>query len=370
MTANILFCLLFLHSRMAAGQWVEHGCYIKEKRMTSTSYGSNLEFLSRSNTSSCAQACANNAECDAFSVDKRDVCRLKKSGRLRRVNKGTAGFCPKSSSSFPRIPGAPGFSPLKCSESDGHICQFPFILKGVVHWDCVQGREEKGWTRSEKVCNVKESSTIQEFGNERFFHECTECPSSALSDNYLGFNLTNPGGSSRYGTLDSREDCQSLCNLANGCNFFTFEEDLGDCYLKYGVGEKKSKSNTYFGHKKPQGGIGARIAPLTENEGIGARIAPPTENEDDTTSSSEAGSKVVGPAIGAAAMLLFVVFAFVVFKWVKRCRARRSQREYVTEPKIDQNPDYGVYYRSDGRKYEESTLSDTNPYYDYDTLDS
>ena len=165
----------------------------------------------------------------------------------------------EGSSSFPRIPGAPGFSPLKCSESDGHICQFPFILKGVVHWDCVQGREEKGWTRLEKVCNVKESSTIQEFGNERSFHKCTECPSSALSDHYLGFNLTNPGGSSRYGALDSREDCQSLCNLANGCNFFTFEEDLGDCYLKYGVGEKKSKSNTYFGHKKPQGG-GDRIS--------------------------------------------------------------------------------------------------------------
>ena len=34
---------------------------------------------------------------------------------------------------------------------------------------------------------------------------------------------------------------------------------LGDCYLKYGVGEKKSKSNTYFGHKKPQGG-GDRIS--------------------------------------------------------------------------------------------------------------
>ena len=45
-----------------------------------------------------------------------------------------------------------------------------------------------------------------------------------------------------------------LCDLVNGCNFFTFEEQLGDCYLKYGVGEKKSKSNTFFGHKKPQGG--------------------------------------------------------------------------------------------------------------------
>ena len=35
-------------------------------------------------------------ECDAFSVDKKDVCRLLKSGKIRRVNKGTAGFCPKS----------------------------------------------------------------------------------------------------------------------------------------------------------------------------------------------------------------------------------------------------------------------------------
>ena len=123
----------------------------------------------------------------------------------------------------------------------------------MVHWDCIQGREEKGWTRSEQVCNVEESSAIQEFGNERRFHECTECPPSTLSHHYVGFNLTNPGGSSRYRELDSREDCQTLCDLANGCNFFTFEEELGDCYLKYGVGEKKSKSKTFFGRKKSLG---------------------------------------------------------------------------------------------------------------------
>ena len=124
----------------------------------------------------------------------------------------------------------------------------------MVHWDCVQGREEQGWTRSEQVCNVEESSAIQEFGSERHFHECTECPPSTLSHHYVGFNLTNPGGSSRYRKLDSRKDCQALCDLANGCNFFTFEEELGDCYLKYGVGEKKSKSKTFFGRKKSLGG--------------------------------------------------------------------------------------------------------------------
>ena len=66
--------------------------------MTTTSSGKVLKFLTRSNTSSCARACANNNECDAFSVDKRHNCRLQKSGELRRVNKGIAGFCPKSKS--------------------------------------------------------------------------------------------------------------------------------------------------------------------------------------------------------------------------------------------------------------------------------
>ena len=102
---------------------------------------------------------------------------------------------------------------------------------------------------------MKESATIQEFGNERFFHECTECPSSTtVSHHYLGFNLTNHGGSSRYGALDDREDCQRLCDLADGCNFFTFDKESGDCYLKYGVGEKLEEKKTYFGRKSPQEG--------------------------------------------------------------------------------------------------------------------
>ena len=103
---------------------------------------------------------------------------------------------------------------------------------------------------------MKESATIQEFGNERFFHECSECPSSSttVSHHYLGFNLTNHGGSSRYGALDDREDCQRLCDLANGCNFFTFDKESGDCYLKYGVGEKLEEKKAYFGRKSPQEG--------------------------------------------------------------------------------------------------------------------
>ena len=43
----------------------------------------------------------------------RHICRLKKSGRLRRVNKGTAGFCPKSK--FTRTSLNPSFGVSKVS---------------------------------------------------------------------------------------------------------------------------------------------------------------------------------------------------------------------------------------------------------------
>ena len=33
------------------------------------------------------------------------------------------------------------------------------------------------------------------------------------------------------------------------------------------------------------------------------------------------------------------------FQWVKRCRARRERKEYMPDPKIDENQYYGVYYR-------------------------
>ena len=74
--------------------WLEHGCYVLEKRMTTS--GSLLASLVKQNTSSCALACAKSLQCDAFSVDKRHRCRLQKAGKIRKVNKGTAGFCPKS----------------------------------------------------------------------------------------------------------------------------------------------------------------------------------------------------------------------------------------------------------------------------------
>ena len=74
--------------------WLEHGCYVLEKRMTTS--GSLLASLVNQNTSSCALACTKTLQCDAFSVDKRHRCRLQKAGKIRKVNKGTAGFCPKS----------------------------------------------------------------------------------------------------------------------------------------------------------------------------------------------------------------------------------------------------------------------------------
>ena len=51
------------------------------------------------------------------------------------------------------------------------------------------------------------------------------------------------------------EECQKLCQLADGCNFFNYggeaSETAQDCYLKYGLGRKKMgvKNRRVFGPK-------------------------------------------------------------------------------------------------------------------------
>ena len=150
----------------------------------------------------------------------------------------------------------PSFSPLRCSTDDRRkVCQFPFILNGVVHWDCVEATAEDGWTRRAQVCNVKPSGRIQQFGDLREFQECGECSSSVQdgSVQFEGFGLANHRGTNHYSRVESIEECQQLCDLANGCNFFNYDRAQRKCSLKYGVGAKVPANSIYFGSKTVQG---------------------------------------------------------------------------------------------------------------------
>ena len=150
----------------------------------------------------------------------------------------------------------PAYSPLKCSKDDNtKVCQFPFVLNGVVKWDCVEATQENGWDRKAQVCNVKSSGKIQKFRDLREFEECGECSSSVRdgSVQFVGFGLANHGATNLYTRVYSKEDCQTLCDLAKGCNFFNYELAQGNCYLKYGVGSQMPGDGTSFGSKTVQG---------------------------------------------------------------------------------------------------------------------
>ena len=145
----------------------------------------------------------------------------------------------------------PAYSPLKCSKRESEkVCQFPFILNGEVKWDCVKDPK-----KGAQVCNVKESTEVQKFQDLTQFHECGECSPSVKNgvNHFKGFPLFNHIGSNRYSRVESKEECQTLCDLAKGCNFFNFDFALRRCHLKYGVGVKVAALHKYFGSKSKQG---------------------------------------------------------------------------------------------------------------------
>ena len=151
----------------------------------------------------------------------------------------------------------PVFSPLRCSTDDRSrtkVCQFPFKFNGVIKWDCVEAGTKDGWSRRAQVCNVKESKNIQEFDNLRGFHECGRCSSSIKNGQsyFEGFPLANSGDSNTYSRIGSKEECQTLCDLAQGCNFFIFNNDQR-CFLKFGIGQKIRTPGIYFGTRSREG---------------------------------------------------------------------------------------------------------------------
>ena len=156
--------------------------------------------------------------------------------------------------SYEGLNGRPAYSPLKCSKEDGRVCHFPYLLRGKVMWDCVNAKDSKGHWRD--ACNVKESSTIQSFQDTSTFHDCGKCEESTIledNNNYGGFGLTNNNGHNFYGDIYTTEECQILCDITPGCNFFNYNRQQKLCFLKYGLGEKKYRVDVKMGYKSCRG---------------------------------------------------------------------------------------------------------------------
>ena len=253
---------------------VFHSCYVKNK-----SYTEGSAFITEvvTTTAECALHCSQKAACATFHVKPaaggQTVCHLKKGTTVKSGGSLSplrlAGWCPKGRASYPGL-GPPGSSTLRCSNSSGRLCQFPVVVGGRSAWACLEGREGP-------VCSVEASDTITTFTSTESFQPCGECGwrgGSACIQQGLqlgGFTLRNHRDAGDYWGLTVKEECQQLCQLAQGCNFFNFViyPTRTKCSLKYGVGKAVSADgNHYFGPRvcpgqqtEPQPNVTVRIGP-------------------------------------------------------------------------------------------------------------
>ena len=120
----------------------------------------------------------------------------------------------------------PAPAAYNCSTS-GEVCRFPFQLHGQMHWKCVERDRTP-------VCNIKDSGSLESFNSTATFQPCTvctECPQEGIG--YSGFPLSNTAGNRVYRGVTSSEDCQALCRLVTGCNYFLYTKGDKWCGLKY-----------------------------------------------------------------------------------------------------------------------------------------
>ena len=140
-------------------------------------------------------------------------------------------------------------SPLQCSRQ-GDICQFPVKVAGVLHWNCLD-------RRGVRVCNTRDPQgvdNIQSFDNLDSFLLCEKCRFECINSGtgYNSFKLKNKNNKNIYKDVTSKKDCQQICQVAKGCNFFNFDLSAKTCHLKYGVGKKnewlsKDTQSIWFG---------------------------------------------------------------------------------------------------------------------------
>ena len=135
-----------------------------------------------------------------------------------------------------------------------------------------------------------------------------------------------------YMGVASREDCRTLCKLAEDCNFFVHQSNEQKCSLKYGIGEKKKtdqRSNYVFGSKN------------CAEEGTGQDI--PDDPKSEKPLSAAVPALVIG---GLLALLGTAVVSALITAIV--CRFKKKKRSEQRTPKVEINADYGFYYSTAG----------------------
>ena len=131
----------------------------------------------------------------------------------------------------------PAPSPLRCSTTNPNtteFCQFPFKVNGNLQWDCV--RDPKG----NPVCSVNKMDglgRIPDFDTLDSFVPCLECDECIhFGEEHGGLPLMNHDNTNSYEGVSSKYECQTLCKLATGCNYFVFNSKEESCALLYGIG--------------------------------------------------------------------------------------------------------------------------------------
>ena len=152
--------------------------------------------------------------------------------------------------------------PYQCSAETGVFCQFPYGLKveNTVHWNCQRRSGKCSPTLNDETASSTRDNKLRFFENRADFHECAACNWTQIPCFIPGIVFTGFVSSSYKGILiltlatehlmiktslsglEKWEDCQTLCQLVDTCNFFNYGGYKVDqrkrCYLKYGLGRK------------------------------------------------------------------------------------------------------------------------------------
>ena len=83
---------------------------------------------------------------------------------------------------------------------------------------------------------------------------------------YEGYPLNNEDDDNYY-HLPTLDDCQKLCDVTEHCFYFNYNTWDSTCFLKYGMGIKKTAYNSqhYFGFKYGTGSKNITIRSVNKN---------------------------------------------------------------------------------------------------------
>ena len=143
----------------------------------------------------------------------------------------------------------PRGSLLQCESGSNNVCRFPYKLAGVTIWRCV----ERDGTPVCPIADPTENNRMMEYADTRSkdFKPCGMCQAGCMMDKeFNGLGLTNHAKLNTYQGL-TVDECQKLCGVADGCNFFNYHTNSRKCFLKFGVGRVKGGASTHevFGPK-------------------------------------------------------------------------------------------------------------------------